>query len=106
MLELKMSMKKGTDQQAKHLPDTFSATDYRVAAIEKWFEAEVARIHRKVELLTEVSSQTVLSLSSSPSLSSSSSSSSSSPLSYKAVTLSCLLLSSPALPVFSYRHTG
>jgi hypothetical protein len=60
-MELKMSMKKsfasaGKGKQAsKLLSDSFSKNDYRVAAIEKWFEGEVARIHRKVELLTEVS---------------------------------------------------
>lgn len=59
MLELKMSMKKVASlgsSQSKNLPDSFSKNDYRVAAIEFWFEKEVARIHRKIELLTEVSS--------------------------------------------------
>ena len=60
LLELKMSMKKsmefgkGGSSASRMLSDTFSKNDYRVAAIEKWFEGEVARVHRKVELLVEV----------------------------------------------------
>ena len=56
-----MSMKRSLDisgkTQKKSLNDSFSKNDYRVAAIEKWFECEVCRINRKVELLIEVSIQ-------------------------------------------------
>eukprot|EP00603_Paraphysomonas_imperforata_P015364 CAMPEP_0114452376 /NCGR_PEP_ID=MMETSP0104-20121206/1482_1 /TAXON_ID=37642 ORGANISM="Paraphysomonas imperforata, Strain PA2" /NCGR_SAMPLE_ID=MMETSP0104 /ASSEMBLY_ACC=CAM_ASM_000202 /LENGTH=1372 /DNA_ID=CAMNT_0001624623 /DNA_START=163 /DNA_END=4281 /DNA_ORIENTATION=+ len=59
LMELKMSMKKNMEfsgqgrSKNKSLSDSFSKDDYRVAAIEKWFEGEVGRIHRKVELLVE-----------------------------------------------------
>lgn len=53
-MSMKKSITASSSGKDRISPDSFSKNDYRVAAIEFWFEEEVARVHRKVELLTEV----------------------------------------------------
>lgn len=53
-IHLSMHLTNDPSVTVSDLSDSFNKHDYRVAAIEKWFEGEVARVHRKVELLTEV----------------------------------------------------